>query len=92
MPDFDSCRGWPGLIAILRLPDGERAPGIHRTFLLDDGSAADGSSGVVETIPASDQFTLQAEAFSRAVLGQESLHWGGEDAILNMRVLDALFR
>ncbi|WP_136646575.1 VapE domain-containing protein [Tabrizicola sp. YIM 78059] len=39
LPDFDSCRGWPGLIAILRLPDGERAPGIHRTFLLDDGSA-----------------------------------------------------
>ncbi|MCB1404396.1 MAG: toprim domain-containing protein, partial [Rhodobacteraceae bacterium] len=39
LPDFDSCRGWPGLIAILRLPGGERAPGIHRTFLLDDGSA-----------------------------------------------------
>ena len=39
LADFDSCRGWPGLIAILRLPDGERAPGIHRTFLLDDGSA-----------------------------------------------------
>jgi putative DNA primase/helicase len=39
LPDFDSCRGWPGLIAILRLPDGARAPGIHRTFLLDDGSA-----------------------------------------------------
>jgi predicted P-loop ATPase len=39
LPDFDSCRGWPGLIAILRLPDGNRAPGIHRTFLLDDGSA-----------------------------------------------------
>jgi predicted P-loop ATPase len=39
LPDFDSCRGWPGLLAILRLPDGTRAPGIHRTFLLDDGSA-----------------------------------------------------
>lgn len=39
LPDFHSCRGWPGLIAILRLSDGERAPGIHRTFLLDDGSA-----------------------------------------------------
>ncbi len=61
-------------------------------ILLDDGSAPDGSSAVVETIPASDQFTLQAEAFSRAVLGQESLPWGIEDSILNMRVLDALFR
>ena len=67
-------------------------PGEATRILLDDGSAADGSSAVVETIPASDQFTLQAEAFSRAVLGQESLPWGGEDAILNMRVLDALFR
>ncbi|MGF1660556.1 MAG: VapE domain-containing protein [Rubrimonas sp.] len=38
LPDFDSRRGWPGLIAILRLPNGERAPGIHRTFLLDDGA------------------------------------------------------
>ena len=67
-------------------------PGEATRILLDDGSAADGSSAVVETIPASDQFTLQAEAFSRAVLGQESLPWGVEDAILNMRVLDALFR
>jgi predicted P-loop ATPase len=39
LPDFDGRRGWPGLVAIPRLPDGERAPGIHRTFLLDDGSA-----------------------------------------------------
>jgi predicted P-loop ATPase len=39
LPDFDGRRGWPGLIAIPRLPNGERAPGIHRTFLLEDGSA-----------------------------------------------------
>jgi predicted P-loop ATPase len=39
LPDFDSRRGWPGLIALPRLGNGERAPGIHRTFLLDDGSA-----------------------------------------------------
>ena len=39
LPDFDSRRGWPGMIAIPRLPDGTRAPGIHRTFLLEDGSA-----------------------------------------------------
>lgn len=38
LPDFDSRRGWVGLIAILRLSDGSRAPGIHRTFLVDDGS------------------------------------------------------
>ena len=39
LPDFDSRRGWPGLIALTRFANGDRAPGIHRTFLLDDGSA-----------------------------------------------------
>ncbi|MDR5654380.1 VapE domain-containing protein [Ruixingdingia sedimenti] len=39
LPDFDTRRGWPGLIALPRVVTGERAPGIHRTFLLDDGSA-----------------------------------------------------
>ncbi|MFT3687761.1 toprim domain-containing protein [Paenirhodobacter sp.] len=39
LPDFDSRRGWPGLIALARFANGDRAPGIHRTFLLDDGSA-----------------------------------------------------
>ena len=39
LPVFDSRRGWPGLIALARLANGDRAPGIHRTFLLDDGSA-----------------------------------------------------
>ena len=39
LPDFDTRRGWPGLIALPRVVTGERAAGIHRTFLLDDGSA-----------------------------------------------------
>lgn len=39
LPDFDTRRGWPGLIALPRVVNGERASGIHRTFLLDDGSA-----------------------------------------------------
>lgn len=38
LPDFDSRRGWPGLVAMARFRDGTRAPGIHRTFLLEDGS------------------------------------------------------
>lgn len=61
-------------------------------ILIDDGGTPDGSGAVVETLPASDQYTLQAEAFSRAVLGEETLPWGIEDSILNMRILDALFR
>jgi predicted P-loop ATPase len=39
LTDFDTRRGWYGMVAIVR--DGAGAPtgGIHRTFLLDDGSA-----------------------------------------------------
>ena len=39
-----------------------------------------------------DQYTPQGDAFSRAVLGERPLEWGIDDAILNMRVIDALFR
>ena len=39
LPDFETKRGWPGLITLARFASGDRAPGIHRTFLLDDGSA-----------------------------------------------------
>jgi predicted dehydrogenase len=35
---------------------------------------------------------LQGEAFSRAVRGEIELPYGVEDAIANMRVIDALFR
>ena len=43
-------------------------------------------------LPKADQYQLQAEAFSRAVAGKEKLAYGVEDAILQMRVIDALFR
>ena len=38
LTDFDSKRGWSGLVAIVRNADGTLTGGIHRTFLLDDGS------------------------------------------------------
>jgi len=39
LTDYEAKRGWPGMVAVVR--DGAGAPtgGIHRTFLLDDGSA-----------------------------------------------------
>lgn len=39
LTDFETARGWAGMVAIVR--DGKSLPtgGIHRTFLLDDGSA-----------------------------------------------------
>ena len=38
LTDYESRRGWPGLVAIPRLATGEPVGGIHRTFLRDDGS------------------------------------------------------
>ncbi|MDV7200215.1 VapE family protein [Roseovarius sp. 10] len=38
LTDYDSRRGWPGMVAIPRLANGDPVGGIHRTFLLDDGS------------------------------------------------------
>jgi predicted dehydrogenase len=69
------------------------APQGARTLLfLDDGSALDGSSVRTETVPESDQYQLQGEAFSRAVRGEIPLPYGVEDAVRSMRVIDALFR
>lgn len=39
LADFESRRGWPGMVAIVRDGAGAPAGGIHRTYLLDDGSA-----------------------------------------------------
>jgi hypothetical protein len=38
LTDYDSRRGWPGMVAIPRLATGDPVGGIHRTFLMDDGS------------------------------------------------------
>ena len=52
----------------------------------------DGKDVVTTSIPVVDQYTAQAEAFGRAVRGVEPLAYGVEDAILNMRILDAFVR
>jgi predicted dehydrogenase len=59
---------------------------------IDDGTTLDGSAIQVETIPPCDQYLLQAEAFCRAVRGEAPLPYGVEDAVRNMRLIDALFR
>ncbi|HWQ07562.1 MAG TPA: Gfo/Idh/MocA family oxidoreductase [Holophaga sp.] len=64
------------------------APARRRTRILFD----DGSGIRTETLPACDQYTLQGEAFSRAVLGEIALPYGIDDARMNVRVLEALFR
>ena len=51
-----------------------------------------GGGARVEEFPVCDQYGLQGDAFSRAVRGEAPLEFGIEDAVLNMRVIDALFR
>jgi len=59
--------------------------------MTDDGSALDGSGIRSHTLAACDQYGLQGDAFARAVRSQTPLPWGVDDAVRNMRVIDALF-
>jgi len=69
------------------------APQMEGTrIVLDDGSGLGGASSVFETIPPADQYAEQADAFARAVLGEDELPYGVEDAIRNMQIIDAVFR
>ncbi|WP_248305109.1 Gfo/Idh/MocA family oxidoreductase [Devosia sp. 1566] len=68
------------------------APANERTAItVDTGAPFDGSLARREILPACDQYTEQAEAFALAVLGEQPLPWGVEDAISSMKVLDAIF-
>jgi predicted dehydrogenase len=66
--------------------------GAATTIAIDDGSSLEGAGVRTETLPESDQYALQGEAFSRAVRGEIALPYDVDDAIRGMRVLDALFR
>lgn len=61
-------------------------------ILVDDGR--DLLGGGIETIevPQVDQYTLQGEAFSRAIRGLGVVPMQLQDSIANMAVMDALFR
>ena len=59
---------------------------------IDTGADLFGGGRRVEQFPVCDQYTLQGDAFSRAIINATPLEFPIEDAILNMRVIDALFR
>ncbi|HEU5422633.1 MAG TPA: Gfo/Idh/MocA family oxidoreductase [Nitrolancea sp.] len=61
-------------------------------LLIDDGRDLYGGGVRVETIPPADQYALQLEAFSLAVLEGRPPLFGIDDALVNMRAVDALFR
>lgn len=58
----------------------------------DDGKKLGDASAKVVKVEKADQYQLQGEYFSRIVRGKEKNLYGVEDAILQARVLDAVFR
>ncbi len=82
-----------GPMGRIEMPIPFNAPqGEATRLLLDDGSGLGGISTVEEGISPSDQYAEQADAFARAVMGETPLPYGLDDAVANMRVLDALFQ
>jgi predicted dehydrogenase len=61
-------------------------------IFVDDGSAHGGLSAKAIEFPVVDQYEQQGIAFSRAIRGEASLDYGLEDALMNMRILDAIRR
>jgi predicted dehydrogenase len=61
-------------------------------ILVDDGRDVEGSGIETITLPAVDQFAIQADRFSEAIRGVGSVPVSLEDAVGNMAVIDALFR
>ena len=61
-------------------------------IVVDDGRDLFGGGARMEEFPVADQYALQGDAFSRAVRGESALEFPIEDAVLNMRVIDAVLR
>jgi predicted dehydrogenase len=61
-------------------------------IVIDTGADLFGGGRRVEQFAVCDQYTLQGDAFSRAILGETPLEFPIEDALANMRIIDALFR
>ncbi|MFL6662180.1 MAG: Gfo/Idh/MocA family protein, partial [Rhizobacter sp.] len=60
-------------------------------YWIADDVALDASGTREFTLPVADQYQLQAEAFSRAVRQERPDARGLDDAVANLRVIDALF-
>ena len=67
-------------------------PDVPTRIFVDDGSQHGNRSARAIAFPVVDQYQLQGEAFSRTIRGAGPLDHDLEDAVLNMRILDALRR
>ena len=61
-------------------------------ILIDENGELFGSGIKVEEFPIADQYTMQGDAFSRAVLESGEVPVPLEEAIANMAVIEAIFR
>jgi predicted dehydrogenase len=63
-----------------------------RIFIDNGKDLYGGESQVTESFPTCNQFTIQGDLFSKAILNDTEVPNSLEDAICNMAVIDALFR
>jgi len=68
------------------------APKDRPTRIMIDGGDLFGADRVIEEFPVCDQYTLQGDAFSKAILEDGEVPVPLEQAIRNMRVIEAIFR
>jgi predicted dehydrogenase len=61
-------------------------------IFIDDGSALAGGNAKVEEFATSDQYTIQGDAFSKAILDDTEVPVPLEDALANMLVIEAVLR
>ncbi len=61
-------------------------------IFIDDGRDLFGSGMVTETFPTCDPYTLQGDAFSRAIREGSEVPVSIEDGIKNMAAIEAAFR
>ena len=60
-------------------------------IVIDSGAQQDGSSAEVEELDPADQYALQCDSAARVFRGEHAQEFPIEDAIANMRVIDALY-
>jgi predicted dehydrogenase len=61
-------------------------------IFIDETGELFGSGIVTEEFPVADQYTMQGDAFSRAILEDTEVPVPLEDAIANMKVIEAIFQ
>lgn len=61
-------------------------------LFVDDGATLQGTWAQTIELPTRNQYTVQGDLFSRAVRGLGPLPYPLEDSVLNMKVIDAVFR